>query len=39
MAHFDSLDGWLGWLETQHPKKIDLGLERTARVAARLDLL
>lgn len=39
MAHFDSLDGWLSWLETQHPKKIDLGLERTARVAVRLNLL
>jgi len=39
MAHFDSLDGWLGWLETQHPKKIDLGLERTAEVAAKLNLL
>jgi len=39
MAHFDSLDGWLGWLETQHPKKIDLGLERTAGVAAKLNLL
>lgn len=39
MSRFDSLHGWLAWLETQYPKKIDLGLERTARVAIKLGLL
>ncbi|MFW5453115.1 bifunctional tetrahydrofolate synthase/dihydrofolate synthase [Thioalkalivibrio sulfidiphilus] len=36
---FDTLDQWLAWQETLHPRAIDLGLERVARVAARLDLL
>lgn len=26
------LSGWLGWQETLHPKRIDLGLERVRRV-------
>lgn len=31
-----SLSEWLAWLETQHPKAIDLGLERVGQVADRL---
>ncbi|MGV6816450.1 MAG: bifunctional tetrahydrofolate synthase/dihydrofolate synthase [Thiotrichales bacterium] len=38
MRH-DSLPAWLDWLETLHPKKIDLGLERVREVASRLGLL
>jgi len=34
-----SLDSWLSHLETLHPKKIDLGLDRLRRVATRLDLI
>lgn len=30
---FEYLDQWLGWLETLHPKEIDLGLKRVERVA------
>lgn len=30
---------WLCYLEQQHPKAIDLGLERVAKVAERLDVL
>ncbi|OOG22328.1 bifunctional folylpolyglutamate synthase/dihydrofolate synthase [Thioalkalivibrio denitrificans] len=33
---FETLGEWLAWQETLHPKPIDLGLERVARVAARL---
>ncbi|RAR64350.1 dihydrofolate synthase/folylpolyglutamate synthase [Onishia taeanensis] len=33
-----SLEGWLERLEQQHPVSIDLGLERVAKVAARLGL-
>lgn len=33
---FETLDEWLVWLETCHPRAIDLGLERVARVLARL---
>jgi len=36
---FDTLDAWLGWLETQHPREIELGLERIRQVARKLDLL
>jgi len=36
---FDTLDQWLAWQETLHPKAIDLGLERVAGVAGRLGLL
>ncbi len=32
------LDDWLDWLETLHPKKIDLGLERVVAVLASLGL-
>ncbi len=38
MRRFERLDQWLNWLEQAHPKKIDLGLARTAEVAARLGL-
>lgn len=34
---FSSLQQWLTWQETLHPSAIDLGLERVARVADRLD--
>ena len=37
--HFDSLKGWLEWQETLHPKSIDLGLERAAKVFGRLNPL
>lgn len=33
-----TLDDWLSWLEQQHPKAIDLGLERAGLVADRLGL-
>ena len=33
---FSSLEQWLQWQETLHPVSIDLGLERVARVADRL---
>ncbi|HQV40432.1 MAG: bifunctional tetrahydrofolate synthase/dihydrofolate synthase [Moraxellaceae bacterium] len=33
-----TLDDWLSWLEQQHPKTIDLGLERAGQVADRLGL-
>ncbi len=36
---FDTLNDWLAWQETLHPKAIDLGLERVREVAARLGLL
>lgn len=35
----DSLSAWLDWLEQNHPREIDLGLERVACVAARMGLL
>ncbi len=34
-----SLSAWLEWLEQNHPREIDLGLERVACVAARMALL
>jgi dihydrofolate synthase/folylpolyglutamate synthase len=34
----DSLQAWLHYLESLHPKSIDLGLERVRAVAKRLDL-
>lgn len=37
MRH-DSLPAWLQWLETCHPREIDLGLERVNSVAQRLEL-
>lgn len=33
---FTHLSDWLGWQETLHPQKIDLGLERVAAVWQRL---
>jgi dihydrofolate synthase/folylpolyglutamate synthase len=39
MPRFNSLADWLTWQETLHPSKIDLGLERVARVAGRMRLL
>ena len=35
---FTLLADWLAWLELQHPKEIDLGLERIRCVAERLNL-
>ncbi|MEQ1438200.1 bifunctional tetrahydrofolate synthase/dihydrofolate synthase [Fontimonas sp. SYSU GA230001] len=34
-----TLDEWLRWQETLHPRAIELGLQRVAEVAARLRLL
>jgi dihydrofolate synthase/folylpolyglutamate synthase len=39
MPRFSSLCDWLTWQETLHPRSIDLGLERVAAVAERLQLL
>ncbi|MCK5382571.1 MAG: bifunctional tetrahydrofolate synthase/dihydrofolate synthase [Gammaproteobacteria bacterium] len=39
MPRFNTLADWLAWQETLHPQKIDLGLERVATVAERLQLL
>ena len=36
---FTTLPEWLDWQESLHPQKIDLGLERVARVAERMNLL
>lgn len=35
--HFEALDDWLRWQESLHPKTIDLGLERVARVYKALN--
>lgn len=35
---FDSLAGWLHWLESHHPRAIDLGLDRISQVADKLAL-
>ena len=39
MPRFSTLADWLAWQETLHPRKIDLGLERVARIAGRMQLL
>ncbi|MGB5180313.1 MAG: bifunctional tetrahydrofolate synthase/dihydrofolate synthase [Gammaproteobacteria bacterium] len=39
MPRFSTLTDWLAWQETLHPRKIDLGLERVAQVAERMQLL
>jgi len=39
MPRFQLLSDWLDWQEGLHPKKIDLGLERVARVARRLGVM
>ena len=36
---FDTLQEWLAWQETLHPRAIDPGLERIAAVAGRMQLL
>lgn len=36
---YETLPDWLEWLEQQHSKSIDLGLDRVAIVAQRLNLL
>jgi dihydrofolate synthase/folylpolyglutamate synthase len=36
---FESLPAWLAWLETCHPREIDLGLDRIRQVAERMELL
>ena len=35
--HFETLEDWLRWQESLHPKVIDLGLERVARVYKALN--
>ena len=37
-AKGSSLESWLTYISRVHPREIELGLERTRRVAARLDL-
>ena len=39
MPRFQVLSDWLEWQEGLHPRKIDLGLERVARVARSLDVM
>jgi dihydrofolate synthase/folylpolyglutamate synthase len=39
MTRFNSLSDWLSWQETLHTRQIDVGLERVAAVAERLQLL
>src|SRR3546814_1670972 len=34
----DTLPDWLAWIERQHPRSIDMGLERVREVAARMGL-
>src|SRR3546814_12620145 len=34
----DTLPDWLAWIERQHPRSIDMGLERVREVAARIGL-
>jgi dihydrofolate synthase/folylpolyglutamate synthase len=35
---YSTLEDWLAWLETLHPKKIDLSLDRVIKVLDRLSL-
>ncbi len=35
---FTTLEEWLQWLECQHPRAIDLGLERVSVVAKALNI-
>jgi dihydrofolate synthase/folylpolyglutamate synthase len=37
MARFESLTAWLNWQEQLHPRPIDLGLERVAKVYHQLN--
>jgi dihydrofolate synthase/folylpolyglutamate synthase len=36
---YSTLEDWLAWLETLHPKKIDLSLDRVVKVLENLELL
>lgn len=36
---FDNLPDWLHWLESLHPKTIELGLDRLRQVAGRMEAL
>jgi dihydrofolate synthase / folylpolyglutamate synthase len=36
---YSTLEDWLAWLETLHPKKIDLSLDRVIEVLGKLELL
>ncbi|MFV1972127.1 MAG: bifunctional tetrahydrofolate synthase/dihydrofolate synthase [Thiohalobacterales bacterium] len=38
MPRFNRLAEWLQWQESLHPRSIDLGLDRVARVAQRMEL-
>lgn len=38
MRQFESLDEWLQWLQTLHPKQIDMSLDRMLGVLARLGI-
>ena len=38
MSATRTLPEWLAWIERQHPKSIDMGLERVREVASRLGL-
>lgn len=38
-GRFATLDGWLQWQQTLHPRAIDLGLDRVRQVAERLGVL
>lgn len=38
MRRFESLDEWLAWLQTMHPKQIDMSLDRVIGVLARLGI-
>jgi dihydrofolate synthase / folylpolyglutamate synthase len=37
MSRPTDLAGWLGYLETLHPKAIEMGLARVREVCSRLD--
>ena len=37
-AKGSSLDSWLQYISSVHPREIELGLDRTKRVAQRLQL-
>jgi dihydrofolate synthase / folylpolyglutamate synthase len=37
MSRFDSLSAWLEWQESLHPRPIDLGLQRSEAVFAKLN--
>ncbi len=39
LMRFKHIQDWLGWIKSHHKKTMDLGLERVAKVAERLNLL